>query len=138
MDRHIAEHISKSIRFSFSRSSGKGGQNVNKVNTKVTAHLPISACGFLSEDEKLRIRKKLAARINSEDEIVLQVQDERSQFANREKAVVRFAKLLEAALKVEKKRVKTKPSASSRNRRIRLKKTIGEKKRLRRYNENES
>ncbi len=131
----IRARIVSLVRFSFSRSSGAGGQNVNKVNTKVTAKLEIGECGFLSEEEKARLRARLASRVNSAGEIVIQVQDERSQYANREKAVERFAKLLHTALKVKKKRRKTKPSTASVEKRIKAKKSEGEKKKRRRLNE---
>jgi ribosome-associated protein len=130
----LRDRISGLIRFSFSRSSGSGGQNVNKVNTKVTAKLVVGECGFLDDAQKTRVRKILATRINSSDEIVIQVQDERSQYANREKAVERFVRLLSGALKEKKKRRKTRPSSGSIERRIKSKKSDGEKKRRRKLN----
>jgi ribosome-associated protein len=120
------------VSFRFSRSAGHGGQNVNKVNTKVTASLAVDACGFLSEVEKERVREKLARRINKGGELVVRVQDERSQFANRQKAVARFSRLIIAALEVEKERRKTKPTKAGREKRLRVKKAVSVKKSRRR------
>ena len=75
----LKECILEIISFSFSRSSGPGGQNVNKLNTKVTARIKIGEITVLSNKEKNRIRGKLRNRINEEDELVLHVQDERSK-----------------------------------------------------------
>lgn len=128
----LVSEISKIIRFTFSRSQGKGGQNVNKVNTKVTAHLPVGECLFLTEHQRTRLVHRLASRINKDGELVIHVQEERSQAANKEKAVERFALLIASAIRTKRKRIRTKPSAGQVEKRIRAKKAVGDKKRRRR------
>jgi ribosome-associated protein len=130
--RKLSEEIAKIISFSFSRSQGKGGQNVNKVNTKVTARISIDDCVFLDKNQRSRISARLSSRINQDGELVIHVQDERSQFANREKAIERFVALITGALVRKKKRIKTKPSVSQIERRIKAKKAVSEKKKSRR------
>jgi ribosome-associated protein len=123
--------IQESVRLSFARSGGPGGQNVNRRATKATARLEVGSLDFLSEEQKARVRQRLASRINLEDEIVVQVSEERRQIANRKAAVGRIASLLEAALRVPRKRRATRPSAASKQRRLTEKKRRGESKRRR-------
>ena len=127
----LKECISQIMIVSFSRSSGPGGQNVNKLNTKVTARLNICECDVLSDKEKERIRKKLQNRINEEDEVVLHVQDMRSQAKNREIALQRMLQLITGALKKKKKRVPTKLPPGVKEKRLKLKKKRGELKKQR-------
>ena len=111
-----------------SRSSGPGGQNVNKVNTKVELRFNISESQFLSEDEKKLLFEKLPTRINNEGVLILVSQSERTQLKNKEKVTERFYQLLETALKPKKKRKPTKPSKASIEKRLKLKKIKSEKK----------
>ncbi len=127
----IEEWVKNHIELSFSRSSGPGGQNVNKLNTKSTAKLPVSTMDILSEDEKNSVMTYLRNRINNKDEIVIQVQEQRSQVKNREIATERMISLILKALKKQKRRIKTKPTLSSKENRIKAKRIIGEKKRQR-------
>lgn len=106
----------------FARSSGKGGQNVNKTSTKVTIHWPIGKSTRLSDEEKNRIRAKLVNRINSNDELVITSEEERSQLQNKELAMDRLRSLVLGALHVPKKRKATKPTRSSKLRRLESKK----------------
>lgn len=124
--------LRENIQVTFSRSAGPGGQNVNKVNTKVTARLPLASLSFLTEGEMARIKAALRNRLTIQDEIVIQVQDKRNQVQNRTAAVQRMGLLIRNALKVKKKRIGTKPSRSQREKRLQLKKEKSEKKRLRR------
>mgnify|MGYP001596543067 CR=1 FL=1 len=78
------------LNISFARSSGKGGQNVNKTSTKVFIHWPIGKSVGLTDQEKARVREKLANRINNEDELVVMSEEERSQPQNREIAIARL------------------------------------------------
>ena len=119
------------FKFSASRRGGPGGQNVNKVNTKVELRFSLTQSNVLSEQEKRIIKFKLARRINSEEEIVLVSSVERSQWRNRETVIEKFFILVEAALTPIKKRVKTSPTKASKRRRIEGKKLLSQKKQMR-------
>lgn len=118
----LLESIEKNVRYSFARSGGKGGQNVNKVNTKVHASVSLSALEGLSESEAELLRGRLANIINSDGEIFLDASDERFQERNRVIALGRLkSRIVQAAL-VAKKRKKTKPTKASIEKRLRGKK----------------
>lgn len=127
----LKECIIKNIRVSFSRSSGPGGQNVNKLNTKVTVRLNIADLDVLSDEQKNQVQIKLKNRINEDGELVLHVQDERSQVKNRELAVMRMAQLILRSLKKKKQRIPTTPSAQAIEKRLSEKKKRGELKKQR-------
>ena len=110
----------------FARSGGKGGQNVNKVNTKVCLKLSLSAIDGITEEERARLRTKLAAIINAEDCIVLNVDEERFQEVNRKIALDRIENRIVQALVVPKKRKPTKPTKASKERKLKLKKIRSE------------
>ncbi|QEN08403.1 aminoacyl-tRNA hydrolase [Oceanispirochaeta crateris] len=118
-------------QFSFSRSSGPGGQNVNKVNTKVLLTVSLKELEGFQEWEILKIREKLASRLNSRDELYVQLQEERSQIMNREKAVEKMADLIMESLIIPKKRRKTGPSRAARQKRMDGKKKLSHKKKNR-------
>jgi ribosome-associated protein len=130
-EKEIEEWVKKNIHFSFSRSSGPGGQNVNKRDTKVAAGIPLTSINILTDDERALIKSKLSHRLNSKGELIIQVQDTRSQSENREIAVERIISLLKKALERNKKRRPTLPTRPSQEKRINKKKIIGKKKRLR-------
>ncbi|MDZ4711643.1 MAG: alternative ribosome rescue aminoacyl-tRNA hydrolase ArfB [bacterium] len=120
--------------FKTSRSGGKGGQNVNKVETKVELNFDVTGSGLLSEIQKEKILTKFKNRIDKNDVLKITAQTERSQYMNKLKAIKKFYELLEKAFKVEKIRKKIKLSRSDKEKRLTAKKTISEKKNLRRLN----
>lgn len=113
---------------SASRSSGPGGQHVNKVSTKVELRFHIMNSGILSEEEKIILLEKLANRITNEGELVIVSQSERSQLKNKEAVIEKFYRLLKKALTPRKKRKVTRPPAESIEKRLEEKRIRGEKK----------
>ncbi len=105
------------LSYTFSRSSGPGGQHVNKVNSRVTLWFDLDASPSLSDGQKARLRQRLATRINKEGRMWLVAFASRSQHANREAALIRFCNLLREALLEDRPRMGTKiPKASRQNR----------------------
>ncbi len=130
--KELHDSIQEYSQVSFARSGGKGGQNVNKVNTKVHLVLPVDAIRGISEDERSRIKAKLAAMMNKNGELFLDADDERFQLENRGLALERLENRIVNALHVPKKRIKTKPTKASKERKLKLKKIRSEIKRNRR------
>jgi ribosome-associated protein len=128
----LRQSILRSSEISFSRSGGPGGQNVNKVNTKVTLRLRLPFIDGLSDAELERARKALENRISSEYEIVISSDEERSQRTNLERAYFRAEALITAAARLPKHRRPTKPSKAAREKRLHVKQLQGRKKALRR------
>ena len=121
--------------FTSSRSSGPGGQNVNKVSSKVELRFKIGSCKSLTEDEKSVIRHKLKRKVNSEDELLIVSQSERTQSANKIQCIEKFYSLIEKSLEKKAERKASRPTYTSVMNRLEKKKIRGKVKRLRRGSE---
>jgi ribosome-associated protein len=116
------------IQYKAVRSSGAGGQNVNKVSSKVVLTFDLNASQAFSEEQKALISEKLATKLTSENILILNCDEDRSQLKNKEIITKRFLELLKKALVVPKKRKPTKVPKSVVEKRIKDKKTNSETK----------
>jgi len=130
-DRNLDEELI----FTTSRSSGPGGQNVNKVSTKVELRFNLFNSLVLTDSEKNRISEKLKNKINRDGVLIIISQSERSQLKNRKKVIEKFYALLSNALTVKVPRIPTKPSVGSKEKRLEVKKRRSVIKRSRRDSE---
>lgn len=120
--------LDSELHFAFSRSSGPGGQHVNKVNTKVELRFNITSSQILNEEQKLSLLQKMSTKINQDDELIVISQESRSQLTNKDIAIEKFYHLINQALKPKKKRRPTLITIAAKERRLKEKKEQGEKK----------
>lgn len=126
-----SRNIEHEFIFTSSRSGGPGGQNVNKVSTKVELRFNLRNSQYLSEEEKELLFDKLKNKINKENEIQLVSQSERTQLMNKNAVMQKFYDLVSEALTVPLKRISTRPTQTSKIKRLESKRNRGELKKLR-------
>ena len=120
--------ILKELKFKAVRSSGAGGQHVNKVSSKVVLSFNVFTSEFLSEEEKELLKARLKNKLSKEGLLILSSDESRSQHRNKELVINRFTKLLTACLIRKKKRKATKISKLAKQKRMDAKKRVSEKK----------
>ena len=121
-----AEIITSELHFKAVRSSGAGGQNVNKVSSKIVLIFDVATSQGLNENEKLLLYTKLKTKISQENLLILTCDEDRSQFKNKKIIIKRFYEIIENALALPKVRKATKISKGANEKRIQEKKKAGE------------
>jgi ribosome-associated protein len=127
-----AARLNRELLFTASRSEGPGGQNVNKVNSKITLRFDIPHSEIITDDEKKVLMDKLSSFLTKEGVLILSSQEKRSQLQNKEEVMKKLDTLLTKAFEVKKRRKPTKPSKSAKDERLKKKKLASEKKKWRR------
>lgn len=123
--------ILSEVTFTTSRSGGPGGQNVNKVNSKVTLKWDVTHAAAISEDQRQRLLQSLGRNLTKDGVLIITEQGSRSQLANKALAIAKLEQLLTKAFVKRKKRKPTKPTKASVQKRIQEKKQRSEKKKWR-------
>ncbi len=124
----LIDDIKKVVTFKTSRSGGKGGQNVNKVSSKVELLFNIDDASFFTEEEKNRLKETLASRLDNEGILHIVSQEDRSQLLNKQRAILKLNDLLKSGLKVQKERKATKIPKAVKEKRLVNKALLAQKK----------
>lgn len=125
------KNLVSEILIKATRSSGAGGQNVNKVSTKVELRFHVDNSSILSDHEKEILREKLKSKLNAEGYLVINSQKSRSQLANKEDCIAKLYKIISRALEPPKARKRTRPTLVSKQKREEQKREHSNKKRMR-------
>lgn len=125
------EEILKSVTFKTSRSGGKGGQNVNKVSSKVELIFDLENATFFNEEEKVLLKSRLDNRMDNDGLLHIVSQEDRSQLLNKEKTIAKLIDLLKRSLQIQKKRKPTKIPKAFIQKRLNNKAAVSEKKKNR-------
>ena len=124
----LAQDFTPEFQFQASRSGGAGGQNVNKVSTKVELRFNVLNSNLLDDSQKALVQEKLKNQINIEGELIIVSQEERTQLRNKNTVIKKFKDLLKKALFIPKKRLKVQPTAGMIAERLKNKKMASDKK----------
>lgn len=133
-DRIKNEVFYSELNFQASRSSGPGGQNVNKVNSRMTLFFNVPKSQVLSEAEKELLTSKFSNKMDKEGNLQFDAQSSRSQLENKKIVVLKFNEFLEKAFEKKKKRKVTRPSKAAKEKRLKAKRVRSEKKAMRNKN----